>query len=145
MGRYEAKTKPTAIEPAAFIDAVEDPVRRADGEAVDAMMRRVSGQEPRMWGPTMIGYGEYHYRYDSGHQGDAMRIGFSPRKAELVLYVLGSSGDRRDEEEALLARLGKYRRGKSCLYVRRLDQVDMDVLEALIKLSWDAMAARYPA
>ena len=98
-----------------------------------------------MWGPTMIGYGEYHYRYDSGHEGDAMRMGFSPRKAELVLYVLGVNPERQAEEDALLARLGKHRIGKCCLYVRRLDQVDEAVLEQLATLSWQTMAKRYPA
>lgn len=145
MARYESKTKPTAIDPEAFIEAVENPVRREDAKKIDTMMRRVSGEQPRMWGPTMIGYGEYHYRYDSGHEGDAMRMGFSPRKAELVLYVLAYGDDGQQDEDALLARLGKYRRGKCCLYIRRLDQVNMDALEGLARLSWDAMAARYPA
>ena len=145
MGQNEAKTKPTAIDPQAFVDAVDNAVRREDAKAIDAMMRRVSGEQPRMWGPTMIGYGDYHYRYDSGHEGDTARMGFSPRKAELVLYVLGAYGDRQQEEDALLARLGKHRRGKSCLYIRRLNQVDMDALEALARLNWEVMAARYPA
>ena len=145
MGKYETKTKPTVQPVSDFIESVDDPVRREDAKKIDATMRRISGEQPRMWGPTMIGYGEYHYRYDSGHEGDAMRIGFSPRKAELVLYVLAYGDDGSQEEDALLARLGKYRRGKCCLYIRRLDQVDMDVLEALVRLSWDGMAKRYPA
>jgi len=144
LGQYEAKTKPTAIEPEDFIDALDDPVRREDAKAIDAVMRRVSGEGPRMWGPSILGYGAYHYRYDSGHEGDAPRIGFSPRKAELVLYLMGTYGDRDGEADALLARLGKHRRGKSCLYVRRLDQVDMGALEKLAQLSWHSMAARYP-
>jgi hypothetical protein len=145
MAKYETKTKPTARSVADFIEAVEDPVRREDAKGVDAMMRRVSGEEPRMWGPSIIGYGEYHYRYASGHEGDAPRLGFSPRKAELVLYVLAYDEEDHSGEEALLARLGKHRRGKSCLYVRRLDAVDTDVLEQLAALSWSRMAARYPA
>lgn len=145
MGKYESKTKPTERSVADFIAAVGDPVRRSDAEAVDAMMRRVSGEEPRMWGPSIIGYGEYHYRYDSGHQGDAPRLGFSPRKAELVLYVLGHGVGDKGEEEALLARIGKHRRGRSCLYVRRLDGVDTDVLEQLARRIWARMAKRYPA
>lgn len=144
MGKYETKTKPTEQRVSDFIDAVEDPVRREDAKKIDAMMRRVSGEQPRMWGPTMIGYGEYHYRYDSGHEGDAFRMGFSPRKADLVLYVLAYGDDGQQEENALLARLGRYRRGKCCLYVRRLDQVDMDALEGLARLGWDGMASRYP-
>ncbi len=145
MGQYETKTKPTAIDPQDFIETIENDVRREDARKIDAMMRRVSGEPPRMWGPSMIGYGAYHYRYDSGHEGDSARIGFSPRKAELVLYLLGIQGDRQQEEDALLARLGRHRRGKSCLYIRQLDQVDRDALEGLARLSWDAMAARYPA
>ncbi len=145
MAKYETKTKPTAIEPATFIEAVGNPVQREDAKAIDAMFRRVTGEEPRMWGPSMIGYGHYHYRYDSGHEGDAMRIGFAPRKAELVLYVLGVDPERQAEEDALLARLGKHRTGKCCLYVRRLDQVDEAVLEQIAMLSWQTMAKRYPA
>ena len=144
MAKYEAKTKPTARTADEFIDCVDDPVRREDARRLDAMMRRVSGEEPRMWGPSIVGYGQYHYRYDSGHEGDAPRIGFSPRKAELVLYLLGCGGERQDEEAALLERLGKHRTGKSCLYIRRLDQVDVDVLEKLAALSWRTMAERYP-
>ena len=144
MAKYEAKTKPSEASVADFIDSLPDPIRRDDAQWLDSMMRRVTGQEPRMWGPTIIGYGQYHYRYDSGHEGDAPRLGFSPRKAELVLYVLGIGGDGRTEEEALLGRLGKHRTGKSCLYIRRLEQVDREVLERLATLSWHAMAKRYP-
>ncbi len=145
MGKYETKTKPTARTVDDFIESVDDSVRREEARRIDSMMRRVSGEEPRMWGPSMIGYGQYHYRYDSGHEGDAMRIGFSPRKAELVLYVLAGDGERQGEEDNLLARLGKHRTGKCCLYVRRLEQIDTDVLEQLASLSWQAMAKRYPA
>ena len=145
MAKYETKTKPTERSVADFIDSVEDPVRREDARRLDAMFRRVTGEEPRMWGPSMIGYGQYHYRYASGHEGDAMRIGFSPRKAEQVLYVLAYDETDHSEEEALLAKLGKHRRGKCCLYVRRLEQVDEAVLERLAALSWSRMTARYPA
>lgn len=136
----ETKTKPTAVSVEDFLDAVPDPVRRADGQAIDAMMRRVTGLDPQMWGPTIIGYGSYHYQYDSGHKGDACRMGFSPRKAELVLYVLadrpGLDGD--------LAQLGKHRRGKGCLYVRKLADVDLAVLERIARGCWDEMNRRYP-
>lgn len=145
MAKYEAKTRPTGQSVAEFIAAVPDPVRREEAQRIDRMMRRVTGEEPRLWGPSIIGYGEYHYRYQSGHEGDAPRLGFSPRKAELVLYVLGTDADRQPEEDALLARLGKHRTGKSCLYIRRLDQVDEAVLERLATLSWETMKTRYPA
>jgi hypothetical protein len=145
MSKYEAKTKPTERPVADFIAAVDDPVRRDDATAIDAMMRRVTSEEPRLWGPSIVGYGHYHYAYASGHEGDAPRIGFSPRKAEMVLYVLSYGDDACDEEEALLARLGKYRRGKSCLYVKRLSGVDTAVLQQLIARRWARMAERYPA
>ena len=145
MARYEPKTKPTDAGVTDFIAAIRDPVRRADAEKVDSMMRRVTGEEPRMWGPSIIGYGQYHYRYASGHEGDSPRLGFSPRKAELVLYVLAFDEGDRSQEDALLARLGRHRRGKSCLYVKRLDGIDQQALEQLAALAWARMAARYPA
>lgn len=137
----ETKTKPTQVSADDFLDAVPDPVRRADGKAVDAMMRRVTGLDPQMWGPTIVGYGSYHYQYDSGHSGDACRLGFSPRKAELVLYVLAD----RPGLDADLAQLGKHRTGKSCLYIRKLADVDMAMLERIVRGSWDEMNRRYPA
>ena len=136
----ETKTKPTQVSVADFLEAVPDPVRRADGKAVDAMMRRVTGLEPQMWGPTIVGYGSYTYLYDSGHGGTACRLGFSPRKAELVLYVLNDRPGLENE----LARLGKHRNGKSCLYIKKLAGVDMDVLESITRGAWDEMNRRYP-
>jgi hypothetical protein len=136
----ETKTKPTDVRVDDFLDAVPDPVRRADGKTVDAMMRRVTGLDPVMWGPTIVGYGSYHYRYDSGHSGDACRMGFSPRKAELVLYELAG----RPGIEADLAQLGKHRGGKGCLYIRKLADVNLDVLERIARGCWDEMSRRYP-
>lgn len=136
----ETKTKPTEVSVDAFLDAVPDPVRRADGKAIDAMMRRISGMEPAMWGPTIVGYGSYTYKYDSGHGGTACRLGFSPRKAELVLYVLNDRPGIEDQ----LAKLGKHRNGKSCLYVKKLADVDMEVLEQIARGAWDEMNRRYP-
>lgn len=136
----DTKTKPTQVSVADFLNAVPDPIRRADGQAVDAMLRRVTGLDPQMWGPTIVGYGSYHYQYDSGHSGDACRLGFSPRKAELVLYVLGNQPDL----DADLAQLGKHRTGKSCLYIRKLADVDMAVLERIARGAWDDMNRRYP-
>ncbi len=141
----ELKTKPTAVTPADYIAALDDPRRRDDAEALDAMMRRVTGLEPFMWGPSMIGYGQYHYRYASGHEGDTMRIGFSPRKGQHSLYLLEYGEDAPADEQALLDRLGKHKRGKSCLYVNKLGDVDLDVLEELARRSWRRMAERYPA
>ena len=136
----ETKTKPTGVGVESFIDAVENPTRREDARTVLAMMERITGCEPKMWGPSIIGFGSYHYRYDSGHEGIACRLGFSPRKAQLVLYVLTET----EGEAELLARLGKHKIGKCCLYINKLADVDMGVLEALTRRAWDRMNRRYP-
>lgn len=137
----EIKTKPTEVSAEAFIAAVEDPVRRADAQRVHDMLARLTGEPARMWGPTIIGFGQYHYKYDSGHEGVMCRLGFSPRKAELVLYVLTGT----PEQAGLLARLGKHRTGKSCLYIRKLADVDEGVLEELAANALAYMNAKYPA
>jgi hypothetical protein len=129
----ETKTRPTAVSVDAFLDAVPKPVRRADGKAIRAMMERVTGEPATMWGPSIVGFGSYHYRYASGHEGDMCRIGFSPRSANVVLYVGGFA-----EYEALLAKLGKYKRSKACLYVNKLADVDAGVLEEIIRQSYAA-------
>jgi hypothetical protein len=132
----ENSTQPTAASVADFVAAVENPRRREDAEIVLRMMRSASGVEPTMWGPTIIGFGSYHYRYETGREGDAAAIGFSPRAASLALYGLTIA----PESEALLARLGKHRRGAACLYVNKLDDVDTDVLEELIAAGWEHMS-----
>ena len=124
----ELKTKPTGAAVDAFLDAVPDPQRRADGKALKAMFERISGEPAMMWGPSIVGFGAYHYRYASGHEGDMCRIGFSPRKAELVLYIGATHPDGAD----LLARLGKHRTGKGCLYIKKLSDVDQTVLQEMI-------------
>lgn len=144
MAKYEPKTKPTELGVEEFIAAVPDPRRREEAVQVDGMMRRVSGHDPKMWGPSIIGYGEYHYRYDSGHEGDAPRIGFSPRKAQLVVYLMGHYCDRQAEADELFARLGKHSLGKSCLYIPRLANIDVAVLEQLAEISWASMNRLYP-
>ena len=136
----ETKTKPTEVSVDSFIEAVENPTRRGDARTIWAMMKRITGHEPKMWGPSIIGFGSYHYRYESGHEGTACRLGFSPRKAQLVLYVLTET----EGEAELLARLGKHKTGKCCLYVNKLADVDMSVLEALTARAWDWMNRRYP-
>lgn len=137
----EIKTRPTQVTVDDFIAAVENPARREDARTVCAMMERITGEPPRMWGPSIIGFGSYHYKYDSGHEGTMCRLGFSPRKAQLVLYIL--TEDPRQTEQ--LARLGKHKTGKSCLYINKLADVDMGVLEEMTRgaLAW--MNARYPA
>jgi hypothetical protein len=137
----ETKTKATEVSVDEFIDAVPDSVRREDAKAIRAMMERVTGETPRMWGPSIIGFGSYHYRYDSGHEGTSCRVGFSPRKAELVLYIL--TGTAIQEEQ--LARLGKHRTGKSCLYIKKLADVDFGVLEEITQGALAHMNERYPS
>lgn len=136
----ENKTKATAVSVDAFIEAVPDPTRRADAKALRAMIERISGYPATMWGPTIIGFGTYHYKYESGREGDACRIGFSPRKAELVFYFPGTVAEQQDR----LAKLGKFKTGKGCLYVKKLADVDMHVVEALAVASLDHMKRAYP-
>jgi hypothetical protein len=136
----EIKTRAGGRSVADFMASVEHPVRRADAEALIPVMERISGEPAVMWGPSIIGFGRYHYRYDSGHEGEMCRIGFSPRAANLVLYLAPYERD-----EALLARLGKHKPGKGCLYVNKLADVDMGVLEQLIADAWAIMGKRYPA
>lgn len=129
----EIKTKPTQVNVDDFIAAIEKPVRRGDAEVIRSMMERVTGERATMWGPTIVGFGTYHYRYASGHLGDMCRVGFSPRSANLVFYVGGFS-----DYEALLERLGKHKRSKACLYVNRLADVDLDVLEQIVRRTFAA-------
>ncbi len=136
----EIKTRPTATDVDAFLGGVPDPGRRADAQAVRAMMARLSGEPARMWGPSIIGFGACHYKYASGHEGDMCRIGFSPRARELVLYLLCDAPRQQD----LLGRLGKHRTGKSCLYIKRLADVDIAVLEALVAGALAYMDETYP-
>jgi hypothetical protein len=134
----ENKTQPTDASVTAFLDAVEDETRRSDARRVLELMRDVTGEEPRMWGPSIVGFGDYHYRYESGREGDWFLTGFAPRKANLVLYIM--SGFPRHAE--LMERLGKHRTGKSCLYVNRFDDLDLDVLRELIRRSVEHVADR---
>jgi hypothetical protein len=125
----ENKTKPTTVSVTAYIDALTDPTRRSDAKELIQLMHRVSGEKPKLWGPSIVGFGNHHYRYDSGREGDTPLISFSPRKAALVLYgLLGHDGAR-----ALLAKLGNHTTGKGCLYIKKLADVDSTVLERLIK------------
>jgi hypothetical protein len=132
MAPDQNKTKPTRVAVEEFLAHVEHPVRRADAETLDEMFRRVTGQDPIMWGPTMVGYGRYHYEYDSGRSGDAFATGFSPRKASLTLYGM----TMQPEAPELLQKLGKHRLGKWCLYINKLVDVDLAVLEELIRTGY---------
>lgn len=124
----ENKTKPTSKDPKDFIAAVEPEGKREDAQTICTLMERLSGCPPKLWGTSIIGFGQYHYKYASGREGDTLMTGFSPRKTALTLYVMGGFKQRPD----LMARLGKYKTGKSCLYVKRLSDIDMAVLEELV-------------
>ncbi len=137
---YETKTKVTSITVADFIAAVEDPAKRDEATRLDALFRRVTGFTPRMWGPSIIGYGRYHYRYATGHEGDAAATGFSPRRAEHSLYIMPGYADY----GAILDRLGKHRLGKACLYIKSIDRIDLTALEELIGTGLADLAKIYP-
>jgi Domain of unknown function (DU1801) len=136
----EAKTRPTEIKVDDFLAAVEPADKRTDALALDRLFRKVAGFTPRMWGPTIIGYGRYAYTYESGHSGEAPACGFSPRKAEHALYI--GAGD--EGAAPLLARLGKYKIGKSCLYVKRLGDIDAEVLAQLIADGLVRLGQKWP-
>lgn len=136
----EIKTKQTEVSVDDFIAGLENPQRREDAKTVRAMYERLTGEPAKMWGPTIIGFGSYHYKYESGHEGTMCRMGFSPRKAELVLYVLtGFAG-----QPELLARLGKHKTGKVCLYIKKLSDVDETVLEDIAARALAHMNEKYP-
>ena len=131
MASAENKTKPTAVSPAKFIETVDPPQRRADAKVLLKWFGEVTGLKPKMWGPSLIGYGRYHYKYETGREGDMLMTGFSPRKANLVFYIM--PGYQSDAMKDKLARLGKYRTGKSCLYVNKLADIDLDVLREIVE------------
>jgi hypothetical protein len=136
----ENKTKSTKLSVSGFIDGLTDPARRADAKALVKVMQSAAGEKPKMWGPSIIGFGSYHYKYESGREGDMPVIAFSPRKAATVVYGLTGSGDA----GALLAKLGKHTTGKGCLYIKKLADVDHHVLEAMMVKSLAAKRARHP-
>ena len=134
------KTRPTERDPEAVIGGLDREERRRDARSLDALMRKLTGVAPRMWGEAMFGYGTYHYTYASGHGGSSFRTGFAVRSRDLVVYVMTGFEGLDDE----LGRLGPHRTGKSCLYLRKLDAIDMGVLERILARSLALMAERYP-
>lgn len=138
----EQKTKPTSTDIEGFLNGIDEK-KREDSRRLIEMMSRVSGEPPVLWG-SMVGFGSYHYRYASGREGDSFRIGFAPRKPEFSIYLMGSYLPQATaEREALLNRLGKHRMGKACLYVKKLDDIDLDVLEELARLSIRSLGETY--
>ena len=138
-GMGEIKTKPTKASVARFLGDIDDQQKRADAKKIAVLMRKATGSPPKMWGTSIVGFGSYHYKYASGREGDWMLTGFSPRKQNLTLYIMAGF----KEFEALLGKLGKHKTGKSCLYIKRLDDVDQKVLESLINRSIKYMRSKY--
>ncbi len=137
----ETKTKPTAVSVESHVAAIAGEEQRNDARTLVAIMQRVTGEEPRMWGPSIVGFGSYHYKYASGHEGDSALAGFAVRKAEFAVYIVAGF----EGHEGLLAKLGRHKTAKACRYIRRLSDVDPKVLEALIGESVAEMKRRHPS
>ncbi|WP_340694250.1 DUF1801 domain-containing protein [Hyphomonas sp.] len=139
MAAADNQTNPTIVSPHAFIAGLDDGRRKREAEILLPWFETVTGLKGRMWGPSMIGFGRYHYKYDSGREGDSMITGFAPRKAAMTLYIMPGYRDMSE----MLARLGPHRTGKSCLFLNRLDAVDMDVLAEIVTDGVAYMRANY--
>lgn len=140
MAKAKNKTIENETSVQDFLNSVKDEQKREDSFKILDMMQEISGYEPKMWGTSIIGFGSYHYKYDSGREGDMCRIGFSPRAQSLTLYMITGYSESSDD----LARLGKHKTGKSCLYIKRLSDVDEDVLRDMIQKDLDKMVEKYP-
>ena len=139
MAKTKNKTVATAVDPAEFVASVEPEKKRVDATELLGFFNRVTGLKPKMWGPSIIGYGRYHYKYESGREGEFMITGFSPRKTNLSLYIMPGYLDLEEK----LSRLGKYKTGKSCLYINKLSDVDTDVLKEIIAYGVDYIQGNY--
>ena len=135
----EIKTKPTEVSVSDFLDKIDKEQLRDDCRTLLKLFKKVTGFPPKMWGPTIVGFGKYHYKYDSGHEGDMCITGFAPRQDKMVLYVGGFP-----EFESLLKKLGKHKVSKACLYIKKLDDVDLDVVEQIVKKSVACVQKKYP-
>jgi hypothetical protein len=136
----ELKTKQTDSSVQAYFEAIEDEQRRQDCMAIAEIMRRVTKEEPRMWGTSIVGFGSYHYKYESGHEGDSCVVGFASRKSDISVYIRSGFESR----ERLLAELGKHKMGKACLYIKRLSDIQIPVLEKLVSESVTQVRRHYP-
>jgi hypothetical protein len=139
MAKDQNKTTENDASVTAFLNTVEHDGKRSDAFRILEMMRSCTGEEPKMWGSSIVGFGRYHYKYDSGREGDFMKVGFSPRKQNISLYIMTGF----DRYDALMDKLGKFKTGKSCLYINKLADVDEDVLKDLITTSYDLMTEKY--
>jgi hypothetical protein len=135
----ELKTKASNADVTAFLNSVEDENKRKDCFTLLQLMKRITKEEPKMWGPAMIGFGSYHYKYESGREGDWFVTGFSPRKQNLTIYIMAGFS----QYDELMKKLGKYKTGSSCLYVKRLDDIDQSVLKKLIEESGKYISKKY--
>jgi len=136
----ELKTKVNDASVQKFLEGVDNESKRKDCEEILTMMQEATGCEPKMWGASMIGFGSYHYKYDSGREGDFMLVGFAPRKSNISVYIIPGFSDYESE----LEKLGKHKTGKSCLYINKLEEVDKNVLQHLISDSVVRMRKKYP-
>lgn len=134
----ELKTQPTDQSVEAFLDGIEDEKKRQDSYTILELMKQVTQSEPVMWGDSIIGFGSYHYKYASGREGDSPLTGFSPRKRDITLYIMSGF----DQYEGLLAELGKHKTGKACLYIRKIEDIDLDTLRELVRQSVEHMVER---
>jgi len=141
MAKAENKTQPTEADPVAFITSVEHNTRRQDAESLLSLFNRVTGLEPKMWGPSIIGYGRYAYKYESGREDEFLLTGFSPRKQNLSLYIM--SGYRAEHMQDRLSELGKHKTSKACLYINKLADVDLTILEDIIRSDLAYMRQNY--
>lgn len=146
MAKTTSKTRETDADVEAFIATIEPERRQDEARTLIQLFSSVTGEEPRIWGSVMIGFGSYHYKYESGREGKSLRIGFSPRKAKLSIYLMGAycTPQAQAEQDRLFGLLGKHSVGKSCIYINRLEQVDLAVLEQLVRNNWELMNERYP-
>jgi hypothetical protein len=139
---YEVKTKATELSVAAYLNDIEDETRRKDCEELATLMERVTGCKPKMWGTSIVGFDSYHYKYASGHEGDACVVGFASRKGEISVYLIG--GYESADVKELLSQLGKHKTGKGCLYIKRLSDVKLPILEQLVIRSVAETKRLYP-
>jgi hypothetical protein len=135
----ENKTVESGASVEQFLDGIENATRRDDAHALAELMSRVTGRQPKMWGDAIVGFGKYRYKYDSGREGEMLRVGFSPRNANFALYLIAKD----ETYDALRARLGKHKTGGSCLYINKLADVDLTVLETMVASSWQAAGEQY--
>jgi hypothetical protein len=138
---YEAKTKATSASVSDYLDAIEEEPRRKDCKELAKLMRRVTGCKPTMWGGSIVGFDQYHYKYASGHEGDACVVGFSSRKQDISVYMFAGC----EGAQALLSKLGKHKLGKACLYIKRVSDIELPVLEKMLIQAVAEIKRRYPA